>query len=404
MSEEDGWNKSLDKITPQNTHKIAIGGNKRQTKRKIVEDDAETAEDDATYQRRPQQNSPKYEDEDDANVNAPPYWNMYFPGENYNDAYYFNDEAKRTIDAFVSYLTMNKETTISSTPDDNGNKKLGIQPEMGDSGEWIINLDFKSASNALPFLSSMLSDTPLQTIARFEFAAHLVFATRDDDNIRYTVRIYNLDPDKQLALRNLKASQIGKFVQVKGTVVRVSNIKQVATQITFDCQKCGSKMIRYFVENTFIPPNHCKNRSCKSKKFEPDRYNAITVDWQRIRIQENVEKDEEHEAGRIPRTVECEITKDLVESCVPGDQVTVCGVVKVISTDQHAEGGIIRGGSSRGKAKCMYFLYLEGNSLLNTKNKKEKGSKSDYGVSIKSFVFTIDSYQIQLNSRLQIYS
>lgn len=49
--------------------------------------------------------------------------------------------------------------------------------------------------------------------------------------------------------------------------------------------------------------------------------------------------DDGAEAGRVPRTLECELTSDLVDSCVPGDVVTVCGVVKVISAD--GEQGIV---------------------------------------------------------------
>lgn len=39
------------------------------------------------------------------------------------------------------------------------------------------------------------------------------------------------------------------------------------------------------------------------------------------------------EAARVPRTVEVELHEDLVESCTPGDVVTVLGLCKVISTD-----------------------------------------------------------------------
>jgi hypothetical protein len=35
------------------------------------------------------------------------------------------------------------------------------------------------------------------------------------------------------------------------------------------------------------------------------------------------------EGGRVPRTLEVELTEDLVESCTPGDEVTVTGIVKV---------------------------------------------------------------------------
>lgn len=48
---------------------------------------------------------------------------------------------------------------------------------------------------------------------------------------------------------------------------------------------------------------------------------------------------EGQEEGRIPRTVDCELTEDLVDTCVPGDVVTICGIVKVINTDLDMGGG-----------------------------------------------------------------
>jgi DNA replicative helicase MCM subunit Mcm2 (Cdc46/Mcm family) len=44
----------------------------------------------------------------------------------------------------------------------------------------------------------------------------------------------------------------------------------------------------------------------------------------------------------MPRTVECELTEDLVDACIPGDVVTVCGIVKIINTDMDVGGGIMK--------------------------------------------------------------
>lgn len=51
------------------------------------------------------------------------------------------------------------------------------------------------------------------------------------------------------------------------------------------------------------------------------------------RVQELM-SDDQREAGRIPRTIECELVQDLVDSCVPGDVVTITGIVKVSSTEE----------------------------------------------------------------------
>lgn len=56
------------------------------------------------------------------------------------------------------------------------------------------------------------------------------------------------------------------------------------------------------------------------------------------RIQELL-KSENLEEGRVPRTVECELSEDLVDSCIPGDIVTVTGIVKVINNYMDVGGG-----------------------------------------------------------------
>lgn len=38
---------------------------------------------------------------------------------------------------------------------------------------------------------------------------------------------------------------------------------------------------------------------------------------------------EQRETGRIPRTVECHLASDLCDSSMPGDVVTVTGIVRV---------------------------------------------------------------------------
>jgi hypothetical protein len=43
--------------------------------------------------------------------------------------------------------------------------------------------------------------------------------------------------------------------------------------------------------------------------------------------------------GRIPRTIECELLQDLVDSVVPGDLVTVSGIVKSVHTEVRARHG-----------------------------------------------------------------
>lgn len=56
------------------------------------------------------------------------------------------------------------------------------------------------------------------------------------------------------------------------------------------------------------------------------------------RIQELL-KSEHHEEGRVPRTVECELAEDLVDACIPGDVVTVIGIIRVLNNYMDIGGG-----------------------------------------------------------------
>jgi DNA helicase MCM8 len=66
--------------------------------------------------------------------------------------------------------------------------------------------------------------------------------------------------------------------------------------------------------------------------------------------------------GRVPRTVECELTEDLVDSCVPGDVVTVAGTVKAQTPEQDKN---FRG---KDKSKALFVLYIDANAIDNAKN------------------------------------
>lgn len=70
--------------------------------------------------------------------------------------------------------------------------------------------------------------------------------------------------------------------------------------------------------------------------------------------------------SRIPRSVECELFNDLVDTCAPGDTVVVSGEVRVVSTDDGRRG---RGTADKG----MFLLYICANSVLNMRKKLQGG-------------------------------
>lgn len=47
--------------------------------------------------------------------------------------------------------------------------------------------------------------------------------------------------DKPLSVREVKAAQVGKLVTVSGVVIRATEVKPMASVITYTCDTCGSE-------------------------------------------------------------------------------------------------------------------------------------------------------------------
>ncbi|KAI3474018.1 hypothetical protein Pfo_028806 [Paulownia fortunei] len=182
-----------------------------------------------------------------------------------------------------------------------------------------------------------------------------------EDCAKINIRLHNYQ-ESMIALKNLKAAYIDRLVSVRGTVIKVSTVRPLVIQMSFSCAKCGTTITCDFPDGKFSPPTKCEMQACKSRNFNPIRSTARPIDFQKIRIQELL-KSEHHEEGRVPRTVECELTEDLVDACIPGDVVTVTGIIRVINNYMD-----IGGGKSKGKNQALYYLYLEVVSITNSKS------------------------------------
>ena len=135
-------------------------------------------------------------------------------------------------------------------------------------------------------------------------------------------------------LKEIKANVIGQFVAIQGSVIRVSQVLPKVHSMNFICVKCGACTLQEFKDGKFNTPLKCCTFGCKGRVLVPDRSNStVTIDWQKIKIQEKLYL-ENAESGQVPRTIDVELTGDLVDSIIPGDVATITGIVKVLSKEQ----------------------------------------------------------------------
>ncbi|KAG7964536.1 hypothetical protein I3843_09G175800 [Carya illinoinensis] len=237
-----------------------------------------------------------------------------------------------------------------------------------DDGVFVLSMDFQQFQKicGIEEFYFMLEDKPKIALLCASAAIHKVLLTKwekknVENGVKVIIHLHNY-PEIMIALKNLKAAYIDKLVSVRGTVVKASTVRPLVVQMSFDCAKCKTEITRIFPDGKFSPPPSCDLNGCKSKNFNPIRSTAQTIDFQKIRLQELL-KSEDHEEGRVPRTVECELTQDLVDACIPGDVVTVTGIIRVINNYMD-----IGGGKSKSKNQGFYYLYLDAVSIKNSKS------------------------------------
>ncbi|KAK9724046.1 hypothetical protein RND81_05G044400 [Saponaria officinalis] len=277
-------------------------------------------------------------------------WPLYFPQTELS----FQDSR---------YLLISKLACFFATP--RGQLLLSQVKHEDGIFSLLLNFEeFKTICN-IDNLYLNLEKTPKDALLCMGMAIHKVMSLQKesklDSHLKINIRLHNY-PESMIALRNLKAAYIDRLVSVRGTVVKVSTVRPLVIQMMFKCIQCGADIERFFPDGKFSPPTKCAMQCCKGRTFSPMRSTARSIDFQKIRLQELL-KPENHEEGRVPRTVECELTEDLVDACIPGDVVTVMGIIRQINNYMD-----LGGGKSKSKYQGLYYLYLEGVSVTNSKS------------------------------------
>ncbi|XP_035899876.1 DNA helicase MCM9-like isoform X2 [Anopheles stephensi] len=123
---------------------------------------------------------------------------------------------------------------------------------------------------------------------------------------------------------------VGQFLQVKGSVIRMTSSRFLEYKREYACTRCKQKVLieaEYSKSYVFEPPGPCPNAreaGCRgqlqpvSAQPQPE----LCRDYQEIRIQEIMSE------RNVPASLVVTLEDDLVDSCQPGDCVTVCGRIE----------------------------------------------------------------------------
>ncbi|KAG0091651.1 DNA replication licensing factor mcm8 [Podila epicladia] len=283
-------------------------------------------------------------------------WDQYLPQHDYHIGHEFNVWIKEFQQYFLRALLTHGLNTME---------------EIRTKHVAIVNFHALVQGCLLPDLELLLRTRPMDVLGCMALAVISIVDSntspaeeRVDDIV---VRIAQFDAVVTRS-KDLKAHLIGNLVTVNGTVVRTSGVNPLCTKMAFTCNSCQEVQTLDFPDSKFIQPTSCTRAGCRGKQFTPQRgidYDTTTVDWQTIRLQEKL-PDDKIDAGRIPRTIDCEVTQDLVDKVIPGDVVGITGIVKVTQAEKT---------NYRNKSEnTMYLLYLDVNYIT----KSPLGMEDDY--------------------------
>ncbi|XP_046588669.1 DNA helicase MCM8-like isoform X2 [Neodiprion lecontei] len=264
-------------------------------------------------------------------------WDLYFHNEVYTKA----SSTVRKIEAMQRFIMSHMDIFPVSNLENNKPYNVDIKILLKDDlfyNEWS---SFKEdltndPKHTLNCLGMAIDQMMIETITAKEgmddvtVSANLPIAV---------VRISNYGP--VLSLRDLKVNSYGKLISIRGCIMRVGNIKHFAQWMEFLCVSCGSRMISRQVDGIYTLPTKCV--SCNGKKFQP----LLSSD----------------DKGRMPRIIDVDLIEDLVNTCMPGDDITVTGIIKVRGNEKN---------SSKGNtAANLFSLYMEAVYILNNKSQNK---------------------------------
>ncbi len=224
---------------------------------------------------------------------------------------------------------------------------------------------------------------------------------------RVHARIFHLPPTCSRTSVAYEASDVGKIVQLSGTVVRTSPVQMYESARTYKC--CGkSGCGKTFVQdadleqknNAMVVPDRCPlfdkdGKRCQGTNLKPTKEGSVHTDYQEIKIQEAASKIG---VGSMPRSLLIKLQHDLVDKCQPGDEVVVVGIL-LAQWQQSAQPGLecqvgmaLKAHSVRVTQENASTAFLETSVGELDKYKKEfdefweESKRRDYPIASRDFI------------------
>ena len=217
-----------------------------------------------------------------------------------------------------------------------------------------------------PVIESHFNEDPDQILDAFSRAIKEILKERFPDyaeKIKHDIRARIANFPVQRSLRQINSEIITKMTSVSGMVVRSSEVKPLAKEVTY---KCLDKHISKFTLLDGMSLNasvKCQTPNCKHTSLAIIPEASRFIDFQILRLQE---LPEDLPPGQLPHYVNVSIKQDLVDYARPGDRIVLTGIVRI---EQERISGVSKSESA------LYRLRMDGNNVEFIGGKGIKSSR-----------------------------
>jgi len=239
-----------------------------------------------------------------------------------------------------------------------------IDQMMPKSAKYIV-VDFNDLVS-VPFIESKFVESPDEILNAFSRAIKEILQERFPEyarKIEHDIRARIANFPAERSLRQINSEVITKMTSVSGMVVRASEVKPLAKELTY---KCLDKHISKFTlldGMSLDKAVKCQSPKCPYTNLAIVAEESRFIDFQIVRLQE---LPEDLPPGQLPHYVNVSMKQDLVDYARPGDRIILTGIVRI---EQERVFGVKQSESA------LYRLRMDGNNIEFIGGRGIKGTR-----------------------------
>ncbi len=228
-----------------------------------------------------------------------------------------------------------------------------------------IVVDFNDLVS-VPFIESKFRENADEILTAFRKAIFEMLKERNPEyaeKIEHDIRARIANFPDERSLRQINSDVITKMISVSGMVVRASEVKPLAKELTYKCLANHTSKFTLLDGMSLDKAVKCQESRCPHTNLAIVAEESRFIDFQIVRLQE---LPEDLPPGQLPHYVNVSMKQDLVDYARPGDRIVLTGIVRI---EQERVSGVKQSESA------LYRLRVDGDNVEFIGGKGTKSSR-----------------------------